>query len=202
MTDNSRVISIQLGDADNQKLYYADSSNPDNGLDESKKRIELLISEGYVFAGYSIKRFDVPLLKELMGIEIPEENVLELTHTTRFNDLLRNLGKRYLKLSDACIALGINADHKKRMDKKAEEYLTRQDILDKARTEAPAIAKKKGGSVEYAYNEAIQKLAGGYAIYDAYKEFVQTGGSEDTLFFEYAIGDIVCEYKLFKKLTE
>ncbi len=202
MTDNTRVISIQLGDENNQTLYFADSKKPENSLDESIKRINLLISEGYVFAGYSIKRFDVPILKELLNIEIPEENILELTHTTRFNNLLRRLGKRYLSLADACAALGINASHKKKMITKAEGYLTRPDILNKAKKEAPVIAKKKGGSVEYAYNESIRKIAGGYAIYDAYIEFVQKDGARDTLFYEYAVGDIVCEYKLFKKLTE
>ena len=37
------------------------------------------------------------------------------------------------------------------------------------------------------------------AIYEAYNEFVIKNGSKDTLFYEYAIGDVICEFQLLMK---
>jgi len=37
-------------------------------------------------------------------------------------------------------------------------------------------------------------------IYDAYLEFVKSGGQKNTLFYEYAIGDVISEYQLLKAL--
>ena len=40
-------------------------------------------------------------------------------------------------------------------------------------------------------------MVGGNAIYDAYQEFVRSGGQKDTLFYEHAIGDV----KIHKGIT-
>jgi len=57
MRDNEQLLSLQLGDATKQKLYYYDSKNPKLTLEIGKKQITILLSQGVVFAGYNIKGF-------------------------------------------------------------------------------------------------------------------------------------------------
>jgi hypothetical protein len=199
--DNERIISVQIGDDSQQEFYYADSKNPLTKLDKVKTRIESLISQGYLLAGYNMK-FDTHNIKQFLKCDIPEENALELYHMDRFNERLRSLGRRYLRLEEACVEFGIQVTHKNEMNQKAEQYKVRPDIIDRAKKVAPKIAIKKGGTVEYAYNEAIKKIAGGYAILDAYNEFVTNGCSKDSLFYKYAIGDVICEFQLFKAINK
>jgi len=53
---------------------------------------------------------------------------------------------------------------------------------------------------DFAFNYVLDKIAGGRAIFDAYLEFVKSEGQKNTLFYEYAIGDVISEYQLLKKL--
>jgi hypothetical protein len=194
--DNKRIISVQIGKATDVALYYADSKDPAHDLSRARNRILEMLSNEHVFTGYNIERFDLPIIKKFLGIEIPSSNFIDLIHTDVIKSL--NYSRSVYHLEDVCSCFGIPVKHKHRMSGKAEEYKTRPDVLSLANREAPKIAAKKGGTVEYAREEAIRKIAGGIAILDSYKEFVEKGGSKDTLFYEYATEDIVCEHRLFE----
>jgi hypothetical protein len=197
MKDNKRIISVQIGDATKQELYYADSKDPQYTLSRAKKQIASLLSQGYIFAGYNIKSFDIPILKQFLRVEIPESNVFELSQTSRVTEL--NKIKKF-KLEDICMECGVETNHKRKMNEKAEKYKGRQDIKDQAYAKAKDFVRNKGWTFDFAYRYALDKIARGTAIIDAYQEFVESGGQKNTLFYEYAIGDVISEYNLLKAL--
>jgi len=197
MKDNKRIISVQIGDTTKQELYYDDSKDPQCTLVSAKKQITSLLSRGYIFAGYNIKAFDIPILKQFLGVEIPESNIFDLSQTPRVTELRKN--KRF-RLEDVCAEFGVEVSHKRRMNEMAEKYKDRQDIKDQAYAKAKDYVRNKGWSFDFSYNYVLDKIAGGYAIFDAYQEFVKSGGQKNTLFYEYAIGDVICEHRLLKAL--
>ncbi len=196
MKDNEQILSIQLGDAIKQELYY-DSKDPLWTLAMGKKRIASLLSQGHIFAGYNVKKFDIPLLKQFLGVEIPESSIFELSETPKVTEL--NKMKKY-RLEEVCAECGIDVGHKLKMSEKAEKYKVRQDIKAQADAKAKDLVKNKGWSLDFALRYVLDKIAGGHAIFDAYLEFVESGGQKNTLFYEYAIGDVIAEYQLLKAL--
>lgn len=198
MKDNEQLLSLQLGDATKQELYYYDSRNPKLTLDIGKKRIESLLSQGVTFAGYNIKGFDETMLKKFLGIEIPQSKVLELFDNPRMIEL-RNRTKNW-SMENACKDCGIEVTHKEKMNKRAEKYKVKPDIIERASADANQLVKNKGWSFDFSYARVLNKIAGGHAIWDAYLEFVESGGRNDTLFYEYAVGDIISEHQLLRKL--
>ncbi len=201
MADNKRIISVQIGDSINQELYYADARDPLQSLAQAKSRIASLVREGNVLAGYNVKGFDILFLKQFLGVDIPNANVLEIMDMEEMAQLRNRLGKRYLRLEEACMEFGISPDHKRLMDKRAEPFKSNPEILARADTAAQKLVTTKGWSFEWSRGHALDKIAGGHAILASYQEFVSKGGSKDTLFYTYAIGDVVCEYKLWQALT-
>ncbi len=200
MEDNKRIISVQIGNATKQDLYWADSTAPQWTLANAKKEIASLLSQECIFAGYNIKGFDIPLLKRFLKVEIPESNMLDLCQTPRVTQLAKNKNRRNLRLEEVCMEYGIEVTHKQKMNEKAEKYKARQDIKEQAKAKAEILVKNKGWSSEFALKYVLDKIAGGHAIFDAYLEFVESGGQKNTLFYEYAIGDVISEYQLLKKL--
>jgi len=192
--DNKRIISIQIGNAANVELYYADSKNPAASLPSAKHRLTDMLSKGYVLTGYGVEQFDNENLKKFLSVQIPASNLVDLSQTNFIKSLKRTRG--LYRLEDICSHLNIPVRHKCRMIEKAETYKTRFSAL--ADVEAVKIAEKKGGTVDYAKAEAMRKITIGNAIYDSYKEFVEKEGNKDTLFYEYAVGDVICEYLLFE----
>ena len=73
---------------------------------------------------------------------------------------------------------------------------------NKCKEKAQEIVRSKRWSWDFTFNRVLEKIAGGHAIYDSYQEFVQSGEQKDTLFYEYAIGDVICEYRLLRVLTK
>ncbi len=199
MKDNEQILSIQLGDAIKQELYYDDSKDPQWTLAMGEKRIASLLSQGHIFAGYNVKEFDIPLLKRFLGVEIPESNIFELCETPKVTEL--NKMKKH-RLEEVCAKCGIDVPHKLKMSEKAEKYKVRPDIKAQAHTKTEDLVKNKGWGPKFAREYVLDKIAGGHAIFDAYLEFVGSGGQKNTLFYEYAIGDVVAEYQLLKALTE
>jgi hypothetical protein len=197
MKDNEQILSIQLGNDIKQKLYYHDSKDPQWTLATGEKQIASLLSQGFIFAGYNIKNFDIPLLKRFLGVEIPKSNIFEVGETPRVAEL--NKMKKY-RLEEVCAECGIDASHKLEMNKKAEEYKVRQDIKAQANVKAKELVRNKGWSFDFALKYALDKIAGGHAIFNAYLEFVESGGQKNTLFYKYAIGDVISEYQLLKAL--
>jgi len=197
MGDNKRIISVQIGDETKQELYYADSEDPQSTLIMAKERITSLLSQGVVFSGYNIKGFDIPLLKQFIGVEIPESNIFELSQTPRVTEI-KNM-KKY-RLEDVCRECGIEVTHKQKMNEKAEKYKIRQDIKDQARAKAEELVKSKGWGFDFSYKYVLDKISGGNAIFDAYKDFVASKGSVNTLFYQYAVGDVISESELLKHI--
>ena len=198
MRDNERLLTIQLGNSTKQELYYHDSRNSKLTLEMGKKRIESLLSQNVTFIGYYLKGFDILMLKNFMEIEIPLSRVLELTETTTIKELHKR--DKNWKMEHACRECGIEVSHKNKMDELAKKYRTKPEIMKRASAEAEENTKKKGGTFQWWYEKMLSKLAGGHAIWEAYLEFVESGGRKDAFFYEYAIGDVISEYHLLKKL--
>jgi hypothetical protein len=199
MRDSEQLLSLQLGDATKQKLYYYDSKNPKLTLEIGKKQITILLSQGAVFAGYNIKGFDAVMLKEFLGIEIPETNMLDLCLCQQ-QKLTQLTGRNKPRLEEACAACGVEATHKRRMNERAKSYKSIEAHKNNALARAKELVEKRGWSQDFSYNYALDKIAGGHAIWDAYLEFAESGGRNDTLFYEYAIGDVISEHQLLRKL--
>jgi hypothetical protein len=197
MKDNEQLLSLQLGDDTKQELYYYDSKEPKLSLAMGKKRIASLLSQGVIFTGYNIKRFDTVMLKEFLGIEIPESKLLDLCLSPRLTQFAT---KPKMRMEEACKACGVDVNHKRKIDKGADKFRAMQDIREQAKARATELVRIKSWSYPFSYNYVLDKIAGGHAIFEAYQEFVKSGGQKDTLFYEYAIGDVISEYQLLKKL--
>ena len=199
MEDNKRILSVQIGDDVKQDLYWADSVDPRWTLESAKTEIASLLSQGVIFAGYNIKGFDVRFLKQFLGVTIPESNLLDLC-LCQPQKLTQLTGKNKPRLEDACRACGVKVAHKQRMNEKAKKYKLNEAFKKQALTKAEELVKNRDWGFNFSYNYVLDKLSGGNAIYDSYLEFVESGGQKDTLFYEYAIGDVVSEYQLLKVL--
>ena len=66
MRDNKRIISVQIGDATEQELYYDDSEDSQWILGRAETKIASLLSQGHIFAGYNLKNFDLHFLKHFL----------------------------------------------------------------------------------------------------------------------------------------
>lgn len=202
MRDNKRIISVQIGDDTKKELYYADSEDPRFTLSMMKERIASLLDKGVIFTGYNIKGFDIPMLKQFLGVEIPESSLLELSQTTMVTSLCQQRGKNRLRLEEICNLLGIDSSHKEEMNRKAETYETRPEIITQAQEAARDIVSRKGWSLDFSYRYAIEKITRGNAIFDSYKDFVASKGSVNTLFYRYAVGDVISEFELLKYIMK
>ena len=197
MEDNKRLLSVQIGDDTIQNLYWADSKYPQWTLESAKKEIASLLAQGVIFSGYNIKGFDVRFLKQFLGVEIPESSILDLCQSPKITQFT---GKSKVRLEEVCAACGVEVTHKQRMNEKAKKYKSMEAHKSKALAKAKELVENRGWSHDFSYNYALDKVAGGNAIYDAYLEFVESGGAKNTLFYEYAIGDVISEYQLLKAL--
>lgn len=202
MADNKRIISVQIGDSTKQELYYADAHDPSLSISLVPQRVKTLIAEGCVFAGYNVKGFDLLFLKQFLGVEIPEANILEIRDMDGVKKLQQKTGKKFYRLEEVCREYGISADHKRLMDESAEPIKKRPDVLALANTAARQLVANKGWSLDFSLKYTLDKIAGGRAIYEAYLEFVQKDGTKDTLFHQYAIGDVICEHQLMQNLLK
>lgn len=199
MKDNKRIISVQIGDDTKQSLYWVDSKDPRWNLESAKKEIESLLSQGVIFTGYNISNFDVRFLMQFLGVEIPESNILDLCQCQP-QKLTQLTGKNKPRLEEACAACGVRVTHKQRMSEKTKKYKSMEAYKKQALAKAKELVENKGWGFDFSYDYALDKIAGGNAIYDAYLEFAKSDGQKNTLFYEYAIGDVISEYQLFKAL--
>jgi len=190
MTDNKRILSVQIGDDVKQDLYWADSPKTQWNLESAKKEIASLLAQRVTFAGYNIIGFDVKFLKQFLDISIPESSLLDLClhHKPQLSQLT---GRNKPRLEEACSACGIAVSHKQRMNEQAKKYVTNEVFKKQALAKANDLVKGLGWGFDFSYK---------YAIYDSYLEFVKSGGQKNTLFYEYAVGDVISEYQLLKKL--
>ncbi|MGA2574106.1 MAG: hypothetical protein ABSF36_07930 [Candidatus Methanomethylicaceae archaeon] len=197
MKDNKRILSVQIGDNVSQILYWADSKDPKRNLQSAKKDILSLLSEGVIFTGYNIKGFDTIFLAKFLGIVLPESNLLDLNHPQKLAELT---SIRKPRLEEICLACGIDVRHKQRMNERAQKYAVKEEFKKAASAKANELVKEKGWSLDFAYRYSLDKICLGNAIYYAYIEFIDSDEPKNTLFYEYAIGDVIVEYALLKKM--
>ncbi len=193
---NKRIISIQIYNDEMEEIYYDDSY--DKNIEKGKETIKSLLDDGYVFVGYNLINFDVPLIKKFLHIEIPFSSIIEIIEINKVVELRKNL-KKY-KLEDVCNEFGVECEHKKLLIPLAEQYKNDIDVIGRAKMEGAKTASTKGWSLEFCRKRALDLISGGLAILDAYNQFVRSNGSTDSIFYKYAIGDVRTEYNLYHKL--
>jgi len=193
---NKRIISIQLYNDEIEEIYY-DNSN-DTNIEKGKERIKSLLDDGFIFVGYNLINFDVPLIKKFLDIEIPLSSIIEIMEMNKVIELRKNL-KKY-KLEDVCNELGVECTHKKLLIPFAEQYKNKLDVIERAKMEGAKTASIKGWSLEFCRKRALDLISGGLAILDTYNKFIRSNGSSDSIFYKYAIGDVRTEYNLYRKL--
>lgn len=194
-----RVLSVQIGDDAKQELYHVDSKLSTDSLILVKDRIRSLLDEGHSFVGYNIKNFDIPKLKQFLEVDIPQSSIVDIIEMKGVTMLKEKLGRKSLRLEQVCEAYGIDASHKNMMNEYSQKFQTRE-ITAEARLYAKQLTSEKGWSEEFAYRYSVESLAKKEAITESYREFVKLDGSKNTLFYRYAVGDIISEHQLFKAL--
>lgn len=197
----TRILSVQIGDEKKQEVYYADATLDGFNLKQAKTRIEELLDAGHSFAGYNIKNFDLPKLAQFLGVNIPESRAVDIIEMNEFAGLKKKIGWNRIPLERACQAYGIDAGHKELMTKRASPYFLKEQVIAEARTYVKSLIHEKGWSEDYCLSYAVKSLAYKQAIIDAYQEFIKEQAGISTLFYKYAIGDIICEHKLRQALT-
>ena len=193
---NKRIISIQIYNDKIEEIYYDDSN--DKNIQKGKERIKSLLDDGYIFVGYNLINFDVPLIKKFLDIEIPFSSIIEIIEMNKIVELRKNL-KKY-KLEDVCNELGVECSHKKLLIPLTEQHKKDRDVIEGAKIEGAKTASIKGWSLEFCRKRALDLISGGLAILDAYNQFVRSDGNPDSIFYKYAIGDVRTEYNMYHKL--
>jgi hypothetical protein len=74
------------------------------------------------------------------------------------------------------------------------------EVIERARLGSFKLAQKNGWSLDFCYRRALEKISGGMAILESYYDFVRSNPSPDSLFYRYAIGDVIAEYQLYQKM--
>jgi hypothetical protein len=201
VSDNEKLLSVQIGDNITQKLFWADSKEAEWNLEGAKREIVSLLSQGVVFVGYKID-FDTEMVKQFFEVEVPKKQTLDLCHTAEI-EAFHKLTKDW-SLEHACKKYYVNADHKRKINEKAQQYKNKADIQGRVKSKALDLAKKKGWTAQWTYDtfkdRILDNMIIGHAIYQAHLEFVECGGQKNTIFYEYAIGDVTSEYQLLKAL--
>jgi hypothetical protein len=86
------------------------------------------------------------------------------------------------------------------MDDQSIEFKNLPHVIELAKEGAEKWVKEKGWSYDYSYNRALSSVSIGMAILKSFKDFVESGGRSDSLFYKYAIGDVISEHLLYQKL--
>ncbi len=196
--DNKKIISVQFYDGIKEEFYYEASST--NNLEIAKARIKTLLDNDIQFAGYNIIYFDLPLITKFLGIEIPLSRVIDISEMKSIIFLKNQLNKKGVSLEEACNNFGIKCEHKKLLEPIINKIKQLPEVIDMANVGGLRLANKNGWSIDFSRRYALNKISGGMAILESYKEFVNNNGSPDSIFYRYAIGDVVTEYELYQKL--
>jgi len=194
--DNEELLSCQLGDDNKQTLFYNHSDS--NNFDNLKQNVKKLLESGAVFIGYYIE-FDLENLKKFLGITIPKGRTIDIMSMEEFQFLKNLKNTNYVKLEDACKHFGIDVSHKMHMKNLAEDLKSKNPTW---REDAINYIKSAGFSIsEDEVMHRINKKAFGMTISKSYDDFSKNQ-DKNSLFYKYAIGDILSEFKLFMKLRE
>jgi len=198
MEDNKRIISIQLMEGTETKIFY-DGSKTDS-IEIGKDELHSLIESGKHFMGFNIRNFDVPLIKKFLGMVIPPSQIIEISEMPAMDRVRRQIGKNKVSLIQACDVMGVGCSHKNLMDEKTEKFKQQPDVIEQAKIGARKWVDELGWGSDFSFNLALRKIAGGMAILEAFNEFVDSDGDTNSLFYDYAIGDLMSEKALYLKM--
>lgn len=198
MGDNKRIISVQLLDENGGRIYY-DGSESDN-LKVAKEDLRSIVGAGKHFLGFNIRNFDVPFIKEFLGIEIPASQIIDIGEMPEMTYIKQRLGKNKPRLVDVCKLLGVDCSHKNMMDQRSNNFKQIPEVIQKAKEGAMKWQKELGWSYNFSYNLALDRICGGMAIMEAFNEFVNVKGDKNSFFYQYAMGDTYTERELYLKL--
>ncbi|MGI0016110.1 MAG: hypothetical protein ACREBU_22035 [Nitrososphaera sp.] len=200
MNDNKRIISIQMYDSAEGTIFYDGSDK--NTIVAAKSTILSQIDQSYKFVGFNIRNFDAVFLNRFLGIEIPDELILEISEMPQMAKIRTRLGKKNPRLLDICKHLGIDCAHKKMMDDVSVKFRSLPDVIRIAKEAAEKLSKDRGWGYDFSYNMALDRIAGGMGILESFNDFVSKGGDTNSLFYRYAMGDVFTEHRLFEELRK
>lgn len=200
MEHNKRIISVQLFDGSDGTIFYDGSDK--NSIPDAKSAILSQIDQNYKFVGFNIRNFDALFLNKFLGITIPRTQIVDISEMPNMEKVRKELTKNYPSLLETCKHLGIDCSHKTKMDELSVKYRNLPDVTKLAREGAEKMVKERGWSYDFSYNRALDKVAGGMAIFDSFNEFVRARGDVNSLFYRYAMGDVFTEHRLFEALQK
>ena len=196
---NKRMLSVQLMEGGKAVIYY--ESSPDMDLNDAKVKLESIIKDGGKFAGYNITNFDVPMIKNFLGVEIPSSQIIEISELPAMDAVRKKVMRDRPSLEQACRCNGVECSHKGIMDARARKLSQLPDVISKAKEGAVKLKEEFiSWDSPFCLKLALERISGGMAILEAFNEFVKSGGDTNSDFYKYAIGDVISENKLFLKL--
>lgn len=198
MEDNKRILSVQTYDGNESVIYYEGSNTHD--LSKAKKNIEEQIKLDTKFVGFNVRNFDVRFIREFLKVDIPSSLIIDIGELPKTNDIKQKMGKNWPRLIDLCNFLKIECSHKNIMDDQSITFKNLPHVIELAKEGAEKWGKEKNWSYNYSYNRALNSISGGMAIMKSFDDFLQSGGSADSLFYKYAMGDVISEYLLYQKV--
>jgi len=199
MEDNKRILSIQTYDGDKGMIYYDGSDT--NNLNDAKKFLEDQIDQGTNFVGFNVRNFDVRFIREFMKVNIPNSQIVDIGELEKTNHIKQKMGKKWPRLVEICNFLEIDCSHKNLMDENSLQFKDLPDVKKLSKEGAEKICKEKPWwTYDYAYNRTITSISTGMAILKSFKDFVKSGGNTDSLFYKYAMGDVISEHLLYEQV--
>lgn len=195
--DNKRIISLQL--LEEEPLIYYDGSKT-LSLDFAKEKLIFLINEGKNFLGFNIKNFDIPLIKNFLGVQIPQDQIIEIGEHQRMDMIRQEIRRKRPRLIEICNFLNVDCSHKEEMNKLAEKFKNLPSVIDSAKEATNEWHDNLGWSYDFSFRLALDRISGGMAILDSFNAFVASGGDKQSAFYRYAVADVITERDVFLKL--
>jgi len=131
MSDNKRILSVQTYDGNESEIYYEGSST--NDLSDAKRFFEKQIGLGTKFVGFNIRNFDIPMIKKFLDIEIPSEQIIEISEMESITEMKKKIVRKKISLFQVCQQIGIDAGHKTDMDTLAKQFLDLPEVVELAK---------------------------------------------------------------------
>jgi len=131
---------------------------------------------------------------------IPNVTIVEISEMLAMDRVRQQIGKNKVSLIQACDVMGVGCSHKNLMDEKTEKFKQQPDVIEQAKIGARKWVDELGWGSDFSFNLALRRIAGGMAILEAFNEFVDSDGDTNSLFYDYAIGDLMSEKALYLKM--
>ncbi len=200
--DSRRIISVQVGDSSKQDIFYAEANTGDQSLFGALMQINSFIAKNWSFVGFNLKGLELYFLRRFLNVSIPEYMVFDLRDQEGVMKLQQRPERPVFKLEEVLSEYKIPLDYRLPIEANAELVKKRPEVVTQADEAAKQLAASKGWSPEFSRQYALNNIATGTAIKEAYDEFVQKAGAKDTVFYKYASGDIIAEHSLLEALRK